>query len=320
MRKQIITHIYTSCTKAILPFLLLAALGMESKAQQDPMYTQYMFNTLALNPAYAGTRDMLSLMALSRHQWVGFDGAPSTQTVTAHTPVASKIGLGLSLIHDKVTPTTQTGFYFDYAYRIKVSGKAHLSFGLKGGFNHYQFDLSSLHPPQPGGDPALEVPVASKYLPNFGFGLYLYSDKYYFGASAPKLLENKLASGEVEVSGEAGKETRHYFFMGGMVFNLSSDVKFKPSFLSKITQASPLSLDLNANFLLREKLWLGVLYRLNDSFGAMVQYQFSPQFGIGYAFDMTTNEMRNYNSGTHEIMISYEFSFKKDKVQNPRYF
>jgi len=306
--------------KSLLIMLLLMTMGMESKAQQDPMYTQYMFNTLALNPGYAGTRDMLSLMALSRHQWVGFEGAPSTQTVTAHTPVASKIGLGLSLIHDKVTPTSQTGLYFDYAYRINVSDKAQLSFGLKGGFNHYQFDVNGLHAPQPGSDPTLEVPVVSKYLPNFGFGLYLYADKYYFGASAPKLLENKLASGEVEVLGEAGKETRHYFFMGGMVFDLSSDVKFKPSFLTKITQASPLSLDLNANFLLREKLWLGVLYRLNDSFGAMVQYQFTPQFGVGYAFDMTTNEMRNYNSGTHEIMISYEFNFKKDKVQNPRYF
>lgn len=320
MKKPITKYIKHYCTRFLLFLLMITAFGWESQAQQDPMYTQYMFNTLALNPAYAGTRDMLSLMALSRHQWVGFNGAPSTQTVTAHTPVATKIGLGLSLIHDKVTPTTQTGFYFDYAYRINVSENTLLSFGLKGGFNYYQFDVAGLHKPDSEPDPTLQEPAVSKFLPNFGFGLYLYSDKFYFGASAPKLLENKLAGGEVEVLGQAGKETRHYFFMGGMMFNLSNDVKFKPSFLTKITQASPLSLDLNANFLLRDKLWLGALYRISDSFGAMVQYQFSPQFRVGYAFDRNTNEMKNYNSGTHEIMISYEFSFKKDKVQNPRYF
>lgn len=299
--------------------LLSIALLIPDKAisQQDPMFTQYMFNTLALNPAYAGTRDMLSLMALSRHQWVGFNGAPATQTFTAHTPVANNIGIGLSLIHDKVTPTNQTGLYFDYAYRIRLSSSSLLSFGLKGGFNYYKYDMSELVKPQPGGDPALNGEVVGKYLPNFGFGLYLYSNRYYVGFSVPKLLENKLAEDEIA---QAGKETRHYFFMAGVVLNISQDIKLKPGFLTRITQASPLSLDANLNFLIREKLWVGGMYRLNDSFGAIIQYQFTPQFRIGYAFDMTTNEMRNYNSGTHEVMISYELNFTRDKVQNPRYF
>jgi len=278
-----------------------------------------MFNTLAFNPAYAGTRGMTSIMALSRHQWVGFEGAPTTQTLTGHMPLANNIGLGLTVIHDKLSPTSQTGVYFDYAYRLKISETSKLSLGLKGGFNHFQLDVAQLLISSPNDD-ALNISSTSKYLPNFGFGLYLYSDKYFVGVSAPKLLENKLVNGDMEVLGQAGSEVRHYFISGGYVFNLSEEVKFKPTFMTRLTQAAPMTLDLNANFLLKEKLWIGAMYRLNNSFGGILQYQFTPQFKVGYAYDMTNNELRNYNSGTHEIMISYELNFTKDKVQNPRYF
>lgn len=305
----------------ITVLLLLSLSTRESKAQQDPMYTQYMFNTLAINPAYAGTRDMLSLMLLSRHQWVGFEGAPSTQTLTAHSPVANKnIGLGLSLIHDHLGPTRQTGLYFDYSFQVKMNEALRLSFGLKGGFNYYQLDMTQLNRLTPYDDPAYNDPNISKLLPNFGFGLYLYSTRFYLGLSAPKLLENKFSTeGDIE-SEQTGKETRHYFITSGAVFDLSNEVKFKPSILTRLAEASPISFDMNVNFLFKEKLWVGGMYRISNSFGAIVQYQITKQFKIGYAFDMTTNELRNYNSGTHEIMINYEFNFNKEEVQNPRYF
>ncbi|MCU4164288.1 PorP/SprF family type IX secretion system membrane protein [Carboxylicivirga caseinilyticus] len=299
--------------------LLLCTQIKETKAQQDPLYTQYMFNTLAFNPAYAGSRGTTSIMALSRHQWVGFEGAPTTQTITGHMPLGN-IGLGMSIIHDKLSPANQTGVYFDYAYRIRTSENSHLSFGLKGGFNHFQLDVAQLLLASPN-DPALtNIGLTSKYLPNFGFGLYWYSDKYFFGVSIPKLMENKLVNGDIEILGQAGAEVRHYFASAGFVFSLGEEVKVKPTILSRFTQAAPLSLDANLNFLFKEKLWVGAMYRMSDSFGGILQYQFTPQFRIGYAYDMTNNEFRNYNNGTHEIMISYELNFTKGKVQNPRYF
>ena len=305
-----------------LIFLLLLIITQTGRieAQQDPLYTQYMFNTLAFNPAYAGSRGMTSIMALSRHQWVGFEGAPSTQTLTGHMPLGKSIGLGLSIIHDQLSPASQTGFYFDYAYRIKISENSKLSFGLKGGFNHFQLDVAQLLQASPN-DPSLSnIGSTSKYLPNFGFGLYLFSNKYFLGISAPKLLENKLVNGDVQILGQSGSEIRHYFLTGGYVFNLSEEVKFKPTILARLTQAAPVSLDANINFLFKERLWVGAMYRMNDSFGGILQYQITEQLKVGYAYDMINNELRNYNNGTHEIMISYELNFTNEKVQNPRYF
>lgn len=311
--------INTCIKSSVLLIISMLLQCIPGQAQQDPLYTQYMFNTLAFNPAYAGTRGTTSLMALSRHQWVGFEGAPVTQTITGHMPLSNGIGLGLSIIHDKLEPTKQTGVYFDYAYRLKLGETSRLSLGLKGGFNHFQLDVAQLMLSAPN-DKALNIPSTSKYLPNFGFGLYLYSNKYFLGISAPKLLENKLVNGDIEIFGQAGAEVRHYFISGGYVFKLSEEVIFKPTVLARITQAAPLTIDANINFLFKEKLWIGAMYRLNNSIGGIMQYQFTPQLKVGYAYDMTNNELRNYNNGTHEVMISYEFNFTKGKIQNPRYF
>ena len=300
--------------------LILFLVPVKTFAQQDPLYTQYMFNTLAINPGYAGTRDVLSLMVLSRHQWVGFDGAPSTQTFTANSPVTNKnIGLGLSVMYDKIGPTRQTGMYFDYSFQVKTSKNSRLSFGLKGGGNFYQLDMAELKRLTPYEDPAYSEPNVSKFLPNFGVGIYFYSKNFYLGASVPKLLENKLSGDAVETH-QGGKETRHYYLMTGAVVNISRSVKFKPSMLARLTSAAPFSLDLNANFLFVDRVWVGAMYRVSESFGGIVQFLITPQFRIGYAYDMNTSELQNYNSGTHEIMLNYEFNFKKDRVQNPRYF
>ena len=306
-----------------LKMLLLILLWVPAKiySQQDPLYTQYMFNTMAINPAYAGTRDMLSLMFSSRMQWVGFEGAPNTQTFTANSPVANKnIGLGLSVIYDKLGPTKQTGTYIDYSFQIKLTKKTKLSLGVKGGGNFYQLDMTELKTLTPYDDPAYSDPNYSKFLPNFGLGLFIYSRIFYVGVSVPKLLENKFnADNELETT-QAGKEMRHYYFMSGAVINISKDVKFKPSFLARVTKAAPFSVDLNASFIFLDRLWVGVLYRVSNSFGGIVKFQFTPQFSIGYSYDMNTTELQNYNNGTHEIMLNYEFNFKKNNVQNPRYF
>ncbi len=228
----------------IIALLTIFTMAQTSFAQQDPLYTQYMFNTLSYNPAYAGTRGMASIMALSRHQWVGFEGAPRTQTLTGHLPFANNTGLGLSIIHDQLEPTTQTGVYVDYAYRLKLGEGKTLSLGLKGGFNYFNLDIAQLLQSAPN-DPALDVTSNTKFLPNFGFGLFFYTNRYFIGASIPKLLENKLVNGDIAVLGQAGAEARHYFLTGGYVFDLSSEVKCKPTVLARLTHAAPLSVDLH---------------------------------------------------------------------------
>lgn len=306
--------------RPIIVVLLVAVITLGTTrvdAQQDPLYSQYMFNTLAFNPAYAGSADVFTVMALSRHQWVGFEGAPATQTILAHTPLkAQNLALGFSAINDKIGPSRQTAAYVDFAYRIQTSDDTRLSFGLKGGVNMYQADLAKLTTVEV--DPS-NVNMASQLLPNFGFGLFWHSPRYYVGLSAPKLLENELD----QVNGAAvvrSSEARHYFLIGGYVFDLSRDIKFKPSFMFRTVAGAPLSLDLNANFLLRERIWFGAMYRLGNSIGVMGQYQINDQLRAGYAFDLTTTRIGAYNAGTHEVMLSYDFRFVKGRTISPRYF
>lgn len=302
--------------KQLLGACLFMAMQAPVLAQQDPLYSQYMFNTLAFNPAYAGSADVFTVMALSRHQWVGFDGAPSTQTLSLHTPLKNQdLALGFNLINDKAGPAHQTGAYLDFAYRIRTGEDTRLSFGLKGGMNRYQADIASLSTVEAD---AANINIAGQWLPNFGFGLYWHSPRYYIGASAPKLMENEIdATGAVLVT---ASEARHYFIMGGYVFDVQRDVKFKPSFMLRAVEGAPLSLDVNANVLLRERIWFGVMYRLGNAFGVMGQYQVNDQFRIGYAFDLTTTRLGAYNAGTHEIMLSYDLRFLKGRTISPRYF
>ncbi len=297
--------------------LVMISIAGTTSAQQDPMYSQYMFNTLAFNPAYAGSADVFTVMALSRHQWVGFDGAPATQTFLAHSPLkVENLALGFTAINDKIGAAHQTSAYADFAYRIRTGADTRLSFGLKGGMNIYQADLASLTSVEV--DPA-KVNISGQLLPNFGFGLYWHGPRYYLGASAPKLLENKLdaVNGNVLVT---TSEARHYFLMGGYVMDLSRDIKFKPSFMVRTVEGAPLSLDLNANFLLRDRIWFGAMYRLGNAFGLMGQYQVNDQLRVGYAFDLTTTRIGAYNAGTHEIMLSYDLRFVKGRTISPRYF
>lgn len=289
-----------------------------SIAQQDPMFSQYMFNTLAFNPGYTGSADMFTAMALSRHQWVGFDGAPRTQTLSVHSPLPMRsLALGGNVIHDKAGPVTQTSAFVNIAYRFNLTENSKLAFGISGGANLFQAGLADLATVDP--DPS-NANLNGEILPNFGFGAFWHAERYYLGISAPKLLQNELnpdGGGAVMTKSE---EERHYFLIAGYVKDISSDLKVKPSIMARAVEGAPLSMDINLNFLLRDRIWFGGMYRIQNSFGVMVQYQFTEQLKAGYAFDLTTTKVGSYNAGTHEIMVGYDLKWTKGNIVSPRYF
>jgi type IX secretion system PorP/SprF family membrane protein len=305
--------------KKIIITTAIVAISLVIKAQQDPMFTHYMYNTLSVNPAYAGSRDALTVTALHRSQWVAFDGAPQTQTMTFHTPFfRNKMGIGLSVVNDKIGPSKTTGLYADIAYRIKVSKKAKLAFGIKAGANRWNTSLNTLKLGSQS-DVAFQNNNQSQWLPNFGGGVYYYSDRFYVGASSPKLLQNNFKTNAI--SG-GGNEQRHFFGIIGAQFRLSENVQFKPTALIKITPSAPIEGDVTGTFVLNEKLNLGLMYRTGDAVGVLLGYNFTSQFNIGYSFDWSmTNTTGRYNSGSHEVMLRYDFIYKdKAKIRSPRYF
>lgn len=311
-------HISRSIPKALGALMILLAFNT-AKGQQDPMFAQYMFNMLAINPAYAGSAEAVSLRAISRHQWTGFDGAPSTQTLTGHSPVwHESLCLGGTIIRDEHGPVEQLGFFVDVAYRIHFDN-AKLSFGLKGGVNIFQGNFSELNPLDPD-DIVFQDDVSSEVSPNFGFGVMYYSDRYYVGLSAPKLSNTKwLSVDSLETVVQSGQQ-QHYFLTAGYVFDLNNYVKFKPSFLVKAVEGAPWNVDLTANFLFYDKFWLGAMYRYQDAVGALLQYHITDAFTAGYVYEYSITSLSKYSGGTHEIMIGYDIGSKTQGVRSPRYF
>jgi len=291
-----------------------------SFAQQDAQYTMYMFNPSTVNPAYAGSRDALSVTLLGRKQWIGVDGAPSTASLTIHTPLRYEaVSLGLSVIQDEIGPTQNTSFYGDISYRFKVSPKSRLAFGLKGGLDMFSADFTSLRVDDPS-DVQYTTRIKNQLMPNFGFGVYLHSEKYYVGLSAPKIVRNTF---EGSLQGGGGLESiqdRHFFLTAGYTFDLNSVVEIIPSFVLKGVEDAPLSADVNLNFFFYEKLWIGAGYRFDDSFVGNIVYHFTPKFRAGYAYDYTVSDLGNYNTGTHEIMINYDLDFLGKGFRSPRRF
>ncbi len=294
-------------------------LGTALFAQQDPQFTQYMFNMLALNPAYAGSSDRLNIKALTRHQWVGFEGAPTTQTLTAHAPVFNEsLAIGGTIMRDAHGPVTQYGFMADVAYRIFM-GDAKLAFGLKGGLNLFQGKFSELNPLQ-ANDQVFQQNVNTKLDPQFGFGVMYYSDRYYLGLSTPKMLRSDFFETDSLAFVSQPGQRSHWFLSGGYVFDMGVYHKFKPTFLVKAVQGAPISFDLSANFLFYEKFWLGAMYRHQDAVGVLAQYNVTNDLSIGYAYDFTLSPLRNYNGGSHEIMLGYLLGKPVKGVRSPRYF
>ena len=298
----------------ILIFALLFT-GMLSYGQQDAQFTQYMYNTINVNPAYAGSRGAMSMFALYRTQWVGLDGAPVTSTVSMNTPLnESNLGLGVSLINDKIGPTTENTISADLSYTIPTSETWKLSFGIKATANLFDLDATKLNPVD-GTDPSLQN--YNTFSPNIGAGVYWHSDKAYVGFSIPNFIEtNRYDDNEVAIF----KERISYYLIGGYVFDLSDTVKFKPAFLTKMVEGAPLQVDLSGNFMFFDKFMLGASYRWSAAMSAMVGFQVSDGLYIGYGYDKETTNLDNYNSGSHEIFLRYELFKNNNKITTPRFF
>ena len=298
----------------ILLFVLMFT-GVLSYAQQDAQFTQYMYNTININPAYAGSRGALSLFALHRTQWVGLDGAPVTNTVSLNTPInESNLGLGVSLINDKIGPTTENAISADLSYTLQTSETWKLSFGIKATANLFDLDPSKLNPVD-ATDPSLQN--YSKFSPNIGAGLYLHSDKAYVGISIPNFIQtNRYNDNEVAIF----KEKINYYLITGYVFDLNDYVKFKPALLTKMVKGAPLQVDVSGNFMFFDKLTLGVAYRWSASVSAMVGFQITDGLYAGYGYDKETTNLQKYNSGSHEIFLRYELFNNIGKITTPRFF
>ncbi|WP_143310581.1 PorP/SprF family type IX secretion system membrane protein [Chitinophaga vietnamensis] len=289
-------------------------------AQQDAMFTQYMFNPLAVNPAYAGSRNVLSLTALYRDQWVGLKGAPKTFTFSADMPTwNNKLGLGIMAFNDQIGVTKSTGFFGVYTYRIRFSNSGTLAIGLQGGVTNYKADLTQVSLIDQN-DHVFANNINS-FLPTFGAGVYYNTDKFYVGFSAPNIIKSYLRKDVYLYSSELiAQKFEHMFFMAGYVFDMNNDVKLKPSFLVKYVKGAPIQADINAQVWLKDVVSLGGSYRTDKSGALLTEIQCTPQFRLGYSYDFSNKSLAAYNRGSHEIMLRYEFGFEKGKILSPRYF
>ncbi|WP_297869522.1 type IX secretion system membrane protein PorP/SprF [uncultured Flavobacterium sp.] len=295
--------------------LICAFILQNIYSQQDSQYTQYMYNTSLVNPAYAGSRETITAFLLHRNQWVGLDGAPVTNNFSINMPIGdSNFGIGLNFVNDKIGPVTENEISADLSYFIQVSENYKLSLGLKGTANLFQLDVNKLRVFDPT-DPQFQN-MDTEFSPNVGAGLYLFSDKTYLGLSVPNFFESyRYNDNNIKIT----KEKMHFYFIAGHVFKISNNIDFKPALLSKIVEGAPLQADVTANFLFFEKLTLGAAYRWDASVSALAGFQISDSWFIGYGYDLETTKLANYNSGSHEIFLRYEL-FNKSSVSAPRFF
>lgn len=302
--------------KTRILFFVLMFTAAISQAQQDAQFTQYMYNTININPAYAGSRGAMSIFGLHRTQWVGLDGAPVTNALSLNTPLnESNLGIGLSFINDRIGPTVENTISADVSYTVQASENYKLSFGVKATGNFFNVDAGKLN-----SDPTVvdkSLVNYSKFSPNIGAGVYLHSDKSYIGISVPNFIEtNRYNDNEVAIF----KERINYYLIAGHVFDLNSDIKFKPALLTKVVEGAPLQVDVSANFMLYEKFVLGAAYRWDAAVSALAGFQVTDGLYIGYGYDMDTTNLNNYNSGSHEIFLRYELFNNINKIISPRFF
>jgi type IX secretion system PorP/SprF family membrane protein len=304
--------------KRIVITLVIGVVAFCANAQQTPQFTQYMFNTISVNPGYAGSREALTIVGLHRSQWVGMDGGPTTQTFSVHSPLRNeKVGVGFSFINDKLGYENFSYLYADFSYTINLSQETKLAFGVKGGFSYYKVDEALFDDPDVYNDPYFQEKL-NRWTPNIGAGIYVHQPRWYVGVSSPKLIENDYN----ELGNYVSFEQIHFYTIAGYVFDLndSGSIKMRPTGLVKLTKGSPASYDATLSFLFNDKLWVGGSYRFEDSAGALVSFQLSKQLTIGYAYDYPISDLKPYTSGSHEIMLMFDFKFDKSKYKSPRYF
>jgi type IX secretion system PorP/SprF family membrane protein len=308
--------VQSSLTKSLILVVFATLLSLEMNAQQDPQYTQYMYNTMSVNSAYAGQRDVLSITGLYRTQWVGIDGAPKTITFGAHTPLRNnRMGLGLNMVSDKLGPASETNVDLNFSYTIPIDDftSTELSFGVKGGLHLLDTDWSKGVFQNPD---VLFNDNLNLISPTVGAGLYLHSEQWYLGFSVPNFFTTEHYN---DIQESVATERLHYYLIGGYVFDINRNTKLKPAILVKGVSGAPLIADLSLNALFNDKLTLGLGYRWDDSISGLAGFQINEGLFIGYAYDLTTTGLNNYNSGSHEIMLRFELQ-QVGKILTPRFF
>jgi len=304
--------------KLIIILSLVLGYALQCKGQQDPLFSQYMFNTLSINPAYAGHLNQPTVNAIHRSQWLDIPGAPSSQSVTFHSPLGNEsMGVGGTILRDRIGPTSQTGVFLDASYKIHFD-KSRLSFGLKGGLNFFNADLLSLNPVD-GSDQIFQANLTNEPLVNFGFGTFWHGEKWYASFSMPKLIKNELIDAETPFYLE-NDEKRHMFVGAGVVLPLNVYTKIKPSFLFKAVDGAPPSLDVNLNFIFYDVFTAGAFYRSADALGFLFQYEMNRTFKVGYAYDYTISALSSYSGKSHELLIGLNFGKPPKGDKSPRYF
>ena len=310
---------FTNKIKGLLTVLLLGAMGAVY-AQQDAQYTQYMYNTVSVNPAYAGSRGHLSIAALYRNQWLGLDGAPETQTLNIHTPMGYRgVALGISVVNDKIGPTSETYFDADFSYTIQTSWEGRLSFGLKASAHMLDIRYSELDEFEIDPQLQSQQDIQNKFSPNIGAGVYYHTERFYAGLSAPRILETTHFD---ESSVSTAKEQINLYAITGYVWDLNPFLKFKPTILTKVVQGAPLQVDLSANFMLNEQFIGGVAYRWDAAFSGLFGFMVSDQFMIGLAYDREITELgaATFNDGSFEVILRYDFIRNVGNLKSPRFF
>ena len=305
--------------KKIFTLIILVS-SVLGYAQQDAQFSNYMYNTLSFNPAYAGSRGTTSVYLSQRSQWVGLEGAPTTNALSYHSPIgSSKLGIGLSFINDAIGPVEENLVSLDMSYTINTSYDYKLAFGLRASAHMLNVDFTKLNAFNPG-DVLAQNNVNNRISPNIGFGVFWYSDKSYLGFSIPNLLETKHINKDLNSSvSSVSKERLHYHFTAGYIFDLSENILFKPAVLTKIVSGAPLQLDVSANFQMYDKFTLGASYRVDAAVSFLGGFQLNQKWFLGYAYDFDTNNLSTYNSGSHEVFLRYEL-FRNYNVKAPRFF
>ncbi len=315
--------------KSLLAFFFLFVVFWDTaSAQQDAQYTQYMFNTMSVNPAYAGSRGQLSIAGLYRSQWVGLDGAPQTFTFNLHSPIRnSNVGYGLSVVNDKIGEGTVQETYIDglVSYTVDVSLQGKLSFGLKLGGNLLNLDFEQLRQREGFEEAILTDNIENRFSPNVGLGVYYHTNTFYLGLSAPNLLETEHfdnSDSDANAIDFLAKDRVNFYMITGYVFDLNDNLKFKPALLTKVVGGAPLQVDVSANFLFREKFSFGAAYRWDAAVSALAGFQITDQIMLGLAYDKETTDFgaKQFSDGSFEIFLRWELLRSFEKLVSPRFF
>lgn len=306
-------HIWHNNFKKLLILAVLVLSCVQLKAQQDPIYSQYMNNLMSVNPAYTAVRGVGSISTITRKQWLNLNGSPLTSSLTLALPLDSiRIGGGFDFLYDEIGPVATIALFMNYSYQIQATANTKLSFGLKAGFNYLEARLTELDRYDYDDFYIIKNGDFNRFMPNFGVGAFWYGDNYYAGIAVPRLLQNKYIKDDVSTEA-ASREERHYFLHGAYIFNLSPGITFKPGITTIMTAGAPVTADFDFSFLFYDRIWLGAMYRISDAIGAYAQFQVE-NIKIGFSYDYTHTRLSEFNNGTFEIMLRYDFKTKDTQV------